>query len=317
MTTPPSGGFAPDAHPDIDRLADLEAGLLDDPALARHVESCPACGHVLASVAAVRADLGGLPTVTMPPDVADRIDAALAETRASGGGTGTVLPMDEHPRRRWRDRFGSGSLAGAAAVVVLLALGVGVVINHAVGGGGGEPGGGAPTSLAAPHGIAGPLTVTTSGRNYTAHNLSSAVPALLAQSHRLTVSGSVAGVGSQAGDSTAPSVGTTGGTTGDTAPPLEGAPAQAPHPASHSGALFDRAAKSFRSNQTNVRRCLAGLQEPAAPLAIDVGTYQGKPAAVFVFPSENHPNQVDVYIYKIPTNCSPYAIPQFFRVDRS
>ncbi|PZG23833.1 hypothetical protein C1I98_36110 [Spongiactinospora gelatinilytica] len=79
-----------DTHYDLEILAELAEGLLDD-AEARpvraHLAVCDPCGERLADLAAVREVLAATPTPAMPMGVALRIDQALA---AEAGRTGRV-----------------------------------------------------------------------------------------------------------------------------------------------------------------------------------------------------------------------------------
>jgi hypothetical protein len=136
----------PDPHPDLDALADLHAGALDDPAAARvraHVSSCPRCSQLVAALDTaldtVRGELHGLPTPAVPAAVAARLDATVADLRrgdlraagpsgpgsaaASGGGAGARSPEPvadlgaARQRRRRRLARGLGSVAAAVAVI--------------------------------------------------------------------------------------------------------------------------------------------------------------------------------------------------------
>lgn len=72
-------------HPDLDTLADLDAGVLDPAAaedVAAHVGGCARCAAAMAAFDAVRADLGDLPVPAMPESVAARLDATVADLRA-------------------------------------------------------------------------------------------------------------------------------------------------------------------------------------------------------------------------------------------
>ncbi|CAI7980669.1 conserved hypothetical protein [Frankia sp. Hr75.2] len=123
-------------HPDVEALdAYLDArpdpsdqGFPLEPAAARverHVHSCATCQEALTALRRVRADLARLASMTMPADVAERIQAALAarsatDTRAresarSGRGprAGTV-GGPPRPRRRL-GRVGSLPAAGLVA----------------------------------------------------------------------------------------------------------------------------------------------------------------------------------------------------------
>lgn len=69
-------------HPDVSEISDLTEGLLSPSRTAdvrEHLDSCPLCADVRASLEEIRGLLGTLPGAhRMPADVAGRIDAALA-----------------------------------------------------------------------------------------------------------------------------------------------------------------------------------------------------------------------------------------------
>lgn len=69
-------------HPEVAEISDLTEGLLPPTRNAdvrRHLDECPLCADVYASLEEIRGLLGTLPgPVRMPDDVAGRIDAALA-----------------------------------------------------------------------------------------------------------------------------------------------------------------------------------------------------------------------------------------------
>ncbi|MEU4829960.1 zf-HC2 domain-containing protein [Streptosporangium sp. NPDC023615] len=85
-----------DTHYDLEILAELAEGLLDDTTAMRvreHLAICDPCGESLADLAAVREMLAATPTPAMPMGVALRIDRALAaeaESFRGGGGIGLV-----------------------------------------------------------------------------------------------------------------------------------------------------------------------------------------------------------------------------------
>ncbi|MDT0567957.1 hypothetical protein RM704_10820 [Streptomyces sp. DSM 3412] len=69
-------------HPEVTEISDLSEGLLPPARTAdvrRHLDECPLCSDVHASLEEIRSLLGTLPgPPRMPDDVAGRIDAALA-----------------------------------------------------------------------------------------------------------------------------------------------------------------------------------------------------------------------------------------------
>lgn len=69
-------------HPDVSEISDLTEGLLPPTRsldLQQHLDGCPLCADVHASLEEIRGLLGTLPGATrMPADISERIDAALA-----------------------------------------------------------------------------------------------------------------------------------------------------------------------------------------------------------------------------------------------
>ncbi|GAA1358760.1 anti-sigma factor family protein [Streptomyces beijiangensis] len=70
-------------HPDVSEISDLAEGLLPPSRTAdvrRHLDECALCAEVRVSLDEIRSLLGTLPAPQrMPDDIADRIDAALAD----------------------------------------------------------------------------------------------------------------------------------------------------------------------------------------------------------------------------------------------
>jgi hypothetical protein len=132
-------------HPELDTLADLDAGLLegsDAERIAGHVAGCARCGHVMAALGGVRADLRTLSAPPLPAAVAARLDATLAELRTAPDGaapdrtdrtdrteaaaaTAQVTDLGAARQRRWRRLKAAGS--GVAAALVLVVAGTSVV----------------------------------------------------------------------------------------------------------------------------------------------------------------------------------------------
>jgi hypothetical protein len=65
-------------HPDVEALDAIAGDGRVSGATARHVRDCPDCAEAVAALRRVRAELAKLASLTMPPDVAARISAALA-----------------------------------------------------------------------------------------------------------------------------------------------------------------------------------------------------------------------------------------------
>lgn len=81
-------------HPDVSEISDLTEGVLSPRRTAdvrRHVDGCELCSDVQASLEEIRSLLGSMPAPqAMPIDIADRIDAALAdEARAVASASDT------------------------------------------------------------------------------------------------------------------------------------------------------------------------------------------------------------------------------------
>lgn len=74
-------------HPDVSEISDLTEGVLPPSRTAdvrRHVDDCELCSDVQASLEEIRGLLGSMPVPQpMPTDIADRIDAALADEARS------------------------------------------------------------------------------------------------------------------------------------------------------------------------------------------------------------------------------------------
>jgi hypothetical protein len=117
-------------HPDVVDLAEYAEDLLDPArrdAVEHHVRHCSDCAAVLSDLAALPQVLADAPLPSMPVDVADRLDRAIAaesEARARGwsGAAAKVTPL--RPKRRWL-----APVVSAAAVVGAIAIAVPVLNN--------------------------------------------------------------------------------------------------------------------------------------------------------------------------------------------
>jgi anti-sigma factor RsiW len=168
VTEPISGHF------DLDRLAELDEGLLPDTeagAAQAHLRDCLACREQLAAIRATRAVLGTLPAEPMPAAVAARLD----ETLAGVTGSTTVVPMLSPRPSRWFNRPSGAGLAAAAVVAALVGA---VVVGASVkDDDGGADFGALDSSGAAPE-AAPAYPVLASGVTYTEANAQSRVTAL-------------------------------------------------------------------------------------------------------------------------------------------
>ncbi|WP_067450699.1 anti-sigma factor family protein [Actinomadura macra] len=103
------------AHLDYDVLADLAEGLLEDDQAASvnaHLDTCAECRDRSADLVDVSRILAEAPVPSMPAELAERIDTAIA---AESLNNATVVSLEQRRgRRHWRIMS-----AAAAAVVVL------------------------------------------------------------------------------------------------------------------------------------------------------------------------------------------------------
>ncbi len=144
MTAAPRPG---EPHPELDTLADLDAGVLDDTEAERvraHAAGCARCGQVLVALGGVRADLRALPAPPMPAAVAARLDATLADLRTSPAVDRMAAATARPPApvadlaaardRRWRRLK---AVTGATAAVFALVV-AGASVTSLVRSGGGS-----------------------------------------------------------------------------------------------------------------------------------------------------------------------------------
>jgi hypothetical protein len=266
-------------HLDADALADLDEGLLDRDHMASaraHVAGCPQCRAELAALTGVRERLAATAEVEpMPADVIARLDRALADVAtepASTAVTRSVIPLRQPQRSAPR---GLRWLQAAAVVVLVLAGGAVAVSalrgsdNDSFGTTSGSAAGKADQRAAAD----GSYPVTASGRHWTKESVTAGVPQLLAG----TLSPTLPPSSFSAQDDTSGSAAAPRELAGVPAARLAGGPA-----------LAD---------------CVTELAGgPATPLAVDLATFDGQPAAVVLLPGIGGPGRVDVWV--VPPDCA-------------
>lgn len=272
-------------HVPVENLAAYAAGDLDATAaleVEAHVLLCERCRADADAVNRATAALASLEPLTMPADVAARVDAAVAAADTPTGPVGDVLPIV--PKRR------RPTWAGVAAVAAGFAL-VGAITVPFVTGAGDRGSGG--TAAMDSREMSGPRRLQ-SGLNYTHGEIG---PTLLralggqrdeaGQRLALRQVNPKTGVGEEAG---APAASLTPGAARD------------------SGALYsagDQSLVPFSSNPARLDACVQALGDglPAVgrtPLVVDFGLFDGKPALVVVFPTvragEVRTDRIDVFV---------------------
>jgi hypothetical protein len=119
--THPGPLASPPDHPDLDTLADFDAGVLAPEQAARlggHVSACTRCRAILAGIGDVPRLLRLLPAPHIPPEVEARIVAALDAERLALFGVGprpAAATPTAAPGPVGRPGAGVGSVAGIAA----------------------------------------------------------------------------------------------------------------------------------------------------------------------------------------------------------
>lgn len=106
-------------------LADLSAHLLapaDERSARAHADSCAECSRVLQALERTGSELRWLPPIAMPPDVAARIEGALAAESK-------VVSIAQRRNRRSRVQ----QLIGIAAAGVIVLGGGGLLLTQLVG----------------------------------------------------------------------------------------------------------------------------------------------------------------------------------------
>ncbi len=226
----------------------------------------------------VRAALRPLADVTMPADVAKRIDEVLrnetddlarrAEAAGEVGAARTRTSAADSLRRRQQVMVGA-----LASFVVIVIAGIVVSSHH-------TPAGTASTSSGASSLNSG-TSITDSGRSWS--------PADLQQTLRQTLTGTPSSQVPQLGLGAKPSEAVRSSATS-----LNGAAAAA---LPEGGSDAERV-QTLISDPAVRQACINALKETgdAHPIAVDAGTFNGSPAVTFLFPSAAAANHVDIYV---------------------
>ena len=200
MTADDARAGPPTGHPDLDTIADLQAGVLDEAEATQvrgHLDGCAQCSAALAALDSVQAQLRSLPAAPMPAAIVARLDATLADLRTERPvrrpAAAVRDPEDQLAlaRARRAGRLSKAIGAVAAAVVVIAAGGAVAAIvrtatttssDSATGGGGS-----ADSAATAPRSAAAPDKATAQGGGqlalpaYDRSSLRAALPTIAAQ----------------------------------------------------------------------------------------------------------------------------------------
>ncbi len=305
-------------HIDLEQAADFDERILDAAAsadVAARVAACPTCAATLDAISHIRSTLSGLPTLTMPTAVTERLDAALAEESQSArvpGGAATVVALAQ-PARRAARRYWLPAVAGiaAASAIVLVVARQGSTQQSMS-----SAGAAAATSAAGGAGAAAGVPTTQSGIDYA----KSAPAEGRTDSHPLAASSGASGLYSSVpvpGSAAGAAAGTAASASAAAPPPVAltaptpqpaGSPAAVLTPTVQSGASvrdsaagsmslsaapaaavsYDNTAYTPLRDQATLDACVARLVDPdtgARPSLIDYASFKGAPAVAVYFPS--------------------------------
>jgi hypothetical protein len=264
-----------------------------------------------ADEAFVRGLLAELPAVTVPADLADRLDAALLAARDEPAADAEDTPLAETDEPGEDDRTEDEPAVAATTGTTVVALDEARVRRNArrtrvlqV----------AAVSVLAIAGVAGIAKIAGSGRvastSTAAGSGASAVPsveqALLTHSgHTYTDATLISDVRTLAAHEM-PAAG--GGTYGVTTPPAGGGSLTAsptePTPSQTADSGQPSTDKAQAISRSGLVACLAaveeGLPDPVTPVAVDQGSYRGQVALVVVLPGAIDPTtSYDVFVVGI------------------
>ena len=269
-------------HAPVEQLAAYAAGDLDATSaleVEAHVLLCADCRSDVAALQRVSGDLAAVPQVTMPADVAARIDAALERERgaatgatpaapaASAGPVGDLLPMR---RKRW-----SGSFAGLAAVAAGVALVAAISIPL-----GTRDRGADRAATEASGSAAGGTRRLESGLNYAADDPRGVLTRALS-GQRVTAEFTEASPAPAGADPMAPAADNSAGA------PRKSSGGEAAYQIT---AEVEREYTALRTDPGRLAACLNALagdvpDSAKVPLLVDFARFDGRPALIAVFPT--------------------------------
>lgn len=302
------------SHPELETLAELveRSDETLDPEFAEalaHIEGCPQCREDLEALREVRGALRALPPVSMPDDVAARLEAALRAEAAKpldnsvGSPAIAVLPLQRAGARTRRFPL---SAAASVVVLVVIALGAGITaiamsVQHNAGRNG--------TAASGARAQQSPK-VLASGNDYRPDAIRSQVAALVVarvagsanEFKGLTSLATAGGQPMAAASATArPTSSAAAGSDATASSAAASAPAGGYGPAvaartAPSGPLADPQAL-----QACVETLTGGKAEQ--PVLVDYALYNGQPATIIVLRDDSTPNTLDVWVEADSGNC--------------
>ena len=340
-TAPPADATGPQT---VDpRAADPRTANPRTAELLSHVAGCAACTADLEALRRVRETLRALPPVPMPPDVAERIEAALLAARASStpiaasGVADTVVPLRRSkPAGRSRpasSRWRTLPYGAAASIVVLVAVVVVGIVALGHSGSNDKKTASAPAATTS----AGVATIA-SGTDYTSAGLRSQIASVvtsnvpgaasnfpgLAFGLSEAAAGSAAAPAAAAPASAAASSAPAAATLAPAASSAAAAPAStaAPGPllAAPTAAASASAGGVFNGGTANhaITAPAGPLADPAAlarcvqilagkaeqPLLVDYALFNGAPSTIIVLPDPDVAHKLDIYVEADTANCA-------------
>ncbi len=300
-------------HLSFDELAELAEGLLgrrQARTATDHLATCEECATRAATLDAAAAALHGLGPVSIPADVAARLDRALAGAGQQSA-EDTVVPDLTQVRQRRRV---NPAWAGAAAAAVVLIASVSAILA--------TRGGHHPSTNAGASAGPAPLVATTArqpllsedtGRTYTPTSLAALAPSLVTSG---LTAGTPVGAANGAGSAPVPDSGQAPIAPAPTAASVhKNSVAQPPADAARSGSSFSQQfsavglvpapLRPYVNSPQKLLACAAFITDTpgAAPLAVDYARWSNPqahlrhvPALVLVFTDPQDSSEIDVYV---------------------